>query len=219
MSARAWRAAALALALAGPSCSRLPPVVSLEPPRVGERGRGEPDAEAERAYQRALERYSAHAEVYADLDTRAFVAGTFQSWPFREARVKRISDFKHLTPAEVDARRAEEKAQLDGAYELFVGLHLNDSRFDDLDKKDSVWRVALVTSAGETMPCEIRRIGRSTLALRTLYPYLDEFWTAYEVKFPRVSAAGAQILPPGERAFTLRLSSTLGTADLRFVAE
>src|SRR5215472_4524508 len=67
---------------------------TLHPPQVGEKGPSVPSAAEEAAYQQTLERYTDHAEVYDLLDTRLFTAVTYQSWPFRQARVQRMATFQ-----------------------------------------------------------------------------------------------------------------------------
>ena len=39
-----------------------------------------------------------------------------------------------------------------GAYEFFLGVHVNETRFDDFDRQELIWRMALVTEAGEVTP-------------------------------------------------------------------
>lgn len=206
----AWALGALACALLG---------CSMRPPRVGELPPALADQRAERDYQQVLERYTVHREVYALLDTRFLAAATFQSPSFRVARVKRLAAFQSW-PSELLTRTlAEEEQQAGQFHEFFFGVHMNTPRYDDFDKKDSVWRIALVTEAGQLAPSSVERVGRSNLNLRALYPYLDDFWVAYRIRFPTRSVTGEPLVPPGTKALTLRVASTLGQADFTVPAE
>lgn len=188
-------------------------------PRVGEPGPSLPNAAAEKEYQSTLERYSDHAEIYDLFNTRLFTAMTYQSWRFRQARLQRVGLFKELPKEVVERNLAAERVDFDAYHEFFFGVHTASSRFDDFDRRDSIWRIALVTDSGETTPVSIERIGRSNLSLRAIYPYLDDFWVAYRIRFPRTTPSGSPVIPPGTDRFILRLASTIGRADLHFPAE
>jgi hypothetical protein len=193
------------LALAG--CARVPPTVGDPAPTV-------PDVEAERAYTRVLERYSDRGEIYAVFDTRLFAGATLQTPAFREARVRRQAAFEVLPPAKVEALLAEERAQAAAAHEFFLGVHVNEARYDDFDQRKSIWRVVLVTPGGEVTPLQIQRIGRADLPMRAYYPYVGGFWVGYRVRFPRQYADGTAVIPEGTPKVTLRLASTLGQLEL-----
>lgn len=185
----------------------------LRPPTVAEPAPPLPDAAAEREYAQVLERYSARAELYTLFDTRAFMATTLQAWDFREARARRLAAFRSETPTELTARLERERAEAAQAHEFFLGVHVNEARYDELDRKDSIWRIALVTPEGEVLPSSVERVGRSNLPMRALYPYMDLFWTGYRVRFPR-EVAGKATIPPDAGQVVLQVASTLGRANL-----
>ena len=192
---------------------------SFTPPTVGEPGPSLPSAAEEKAYQSTLERYTDHAEVYDLFNTRFFAAITYQSWPFRESRVHRLAIFQVQPPALVEKKLAAERSAFESSHEFFFGVHLNNYRYDDFDRKDSIWRIALVTDGAETTPVSVERVGRSDLNMRAIYPYMDEFWVAYRIRFPRQTASGQPVIPPGTQRFTVRMASTIGKAEFHFPAE
>lgn len=205
----ALRLALALLALAG--CARVPPSVGDPAPALR-------DLEAERAYVKTLERYSDRGEIYALFDTRLFAGATLQTPAFREARVRRQAAFEVLPPAKVDALLAEELAQAATAHELFLGVHVNEMRYDDFDQKKSIWRVVLVTPSGEVTPQKVRRIRRADLPMRAYYPYVGGFWVGYWLRFPVQHADGTPVIPANSERVTLRLASTLGQLDLELGA-
>lgn len=210
-----WAIAAALLVCAG--CSSVPSVVSWRAPRFGERPvTSEP--EAERAYQEVFERYTDRGELYARLDTRLFLGATFHTPAFREAQVQFLTALEKLPAAETEQRLAKERAEAAAAHEFFVGAHVSDYRFDDFDKKNSTWRVVLISGGREITPLKVERVGRSNLSRRTLYPYLDEFWTAYRFRFPRTAADGSEVIPASTDKVILRFASPLGLEDLEFSA-
>lgn len=199
-------------------CSSLPAPLSWTPPRIGERPVTELPPETQRAYDEVLERYTDLGEHYSRLDTRLFLGGTFQAPPFREARVRFVAALEKLPDAEVARRLEAERSEAGEAHVFFVGAHLNDYRYDDFDKRDSTWRVVLISAGIEHLPVKVERVGRSNLSRRTLYPYLDEFWTAYRFRFPVRTAEGAEVIPAGTEEVTLRFASAVGSEDLKFPA-
>ena len=191
------------------------PIDSHPPPQVGEPAPKLEDGSAESAYQDVLKQYSQQAELYAGTmggeDTRMFCAATFQSGPYREARVRRTGAFRAEPAAEIDQKIAAEKAEADQFDEFFFAAHLVDYRFDDFDKHHSVWRIALVGDGVEETPVLVERVGRATVDMRAIYPYLGDFWAGYRIKFPKLAQGrGAQL--------KLRLASTLGKVELTFPA-
>lgn len=193
---------------------------ALVPPRVGAPAPVLPDPKAQEAYREVLARYTAHRELYAVFDTRMLAAATHQGWPFREARARHVAAFQ-VQPPELLARRlAEEKAEADAYHDFFFAAHVSDYRFDDFDREgSSIWRIVLTSDAGgEVTPLSVERIGRCALDLRALYPYCDDFWNAYRIRFPRALEGGAPVVPAEARRMVLRLASTLGKMELTFPA-
>jgi hypothetical protein len=185
------------------------PVVGEPPPVLK-------DSAAERAYLSTLERYTSRREIYDRLDTRLFAAATFQSASFVEARVRREASFRAQSSDKVASLIEQERAAVEPFHEFFLGVHLNNPRHDDFDKANSMWSLILATPAGEVAPAKVERLGRTNLSRRAIYPYLDDFWVAYAVRFPKVTANGQPSVPPGTTKLVLRVASVLGKADLEF---
>ncbi|WP_408889909.1 hypothetical protein VZQ01_35340 [Myxococcus faecalis] len=194
-------------------CSSLPPIA------VGEQAPTLKDENAESRYRALLAKYTGHQEIYDGFDTRLFAGATLQTWTFREARVKRQAAFQVLPDAKVAELLAEERAESSQVHEFFLGVHVNDYRYLDFDFRRSIWRLALVTPAGEVTPVRIRRLGRADLEMRAYYPYTNVFWVGYEVQFPTVMASGQPVIPPGTEHVTFRLASSLGQAEMKVSAQ
>jgi hypothetical protein len=191
------------------SCTTTPPTIGDPAPRLGDRRK-------EQAYQEILERYSDRAEIYDGFDTRMFTGATLQTAAFREARVRRLAEFKFLPPPRVEELLAAELAEEVQFNEFHLGVHANDSHFEDFaNRKKSIWRMVMLTPLGEVEPVSVERIGRSNLDMRAMYPYLGVFWVAYRVRFPKVLPDGTPIIPDSSTHVTLRMASTLGHAALR----
>jgi len=193
------------LLLSACATGRVPHVPGDPPPALRDSGE-------ESQYQQTLERFSAHGGVYDHLDTKAFIYATWQSPTFVKARVARTAKFKEIPVAETAALLASEEARVVDATEIFMGTHTNESRFDDFDRPNTMWRLVLVVGGEELKPLSVERIGRTNIDLRSIYSYMESFWVGYRVRFPKVT------LRPGEE-LTFRAASALGKADLSFTAE
>ncbi|MGA9523603.1 MAG: hypothetical protein WBV82_19230 [Myxococcaceae bacterium] len=209
MKLRSACAAAL-LVLAG--CSSGPPTIGDPAPALT-------DVQAEQAYQALLARYTGRAEIYSGFDTQLFAGATYQSWAFREARVKRLAAFRAMTADEIAAMLVREREDHQKHHEFILGTWVVEPRFDDFDKRDSVWRTALVVEGGEVLPIDVQRISRVTHDVRALYPYMGAFWVHYRVQFPTTRADGSPVIPPGTKTVKLTLASSLGKAELITAAE
>lgn len=183
------------------------------PPRVGGTPPALENVEEERAYRAHLDSVTGSAELYAAFDTNAFLAATLQTPAFRASRARREAAFRSETQVELDARMSKEREAEGLGHEWIVGVNVVDPAHQNLDRKKSSWRVAMVTPTGTYLPTRIERVGRATLGMRALYPYLDTFWVAYRVWFPR-EVDGREVIPPGSAQVTLQLAGVLGSADL-----
>jgi hypothetical protein len=177
------------------------------------------DYPTEEKYLALLDHYSGKAEIYSGFDTQLFAGVTYQTWPFREARVRRLALFRSMTTTEIDSLLARERAEYE-KYNVFVfGTWTVDSRFDDFDKRDSVWRIALVIDGAEVLPEDVVRVSRVTQDVRAIYPYMGSFWVQYRARFPRFRKDGTPLIPPGTKRVKLVLASSLGKAEMTTYAE
>jgi hypothetical protein len=200
------RVAALLGLLSG--CTTTPPTIGDPAPQLNDR-------RAEQLYQEIFDRYSDRAEIYDGFDTRMFTGATFQTMSFREARVHRLAEFQFLPKPRVEELLAKERTEETQFNEFFLGVHVNDSHFEDFSNRHSIWRIVMLTPSVEVEPVSIERIGRANLDMRSMYPYLGVFWVAYRVRFPKVLADGTPVIPDSATHVHLRLASTLGHAELR----
>ncbi len=198
--------------LAASGCRTAPPTVGDPAPKL-------PDSAAERRYREVLDRYSDTGEIYTGFATQLFAGATYQSWEFRQARVERVAEFKSMSLEEVQKLLAEERAEWEQFHVFELGAWTREPRYDDFDRKNSIWRIAMRGGGVELLPAEVERVQRVNLDARALYPYMGEFWVRYRVRFPRRAADGSATLPEGTKEVTLRLASTLGRADLGTRAE
>jgi hypothetical protein len=146
--------------------------------------------------------------VYDLLDTRLFVYATHESTAFLEARVRRYARFRSLPLEEERAALEAERRRLEKVTEFHLAVHANDPRMDDFDRPNSMWRLALAAQGRESSPLSVERVGRTNPEQRAFYSYMEPFWVGYRVRFPKASGS-----------MTLKVSSSVGKAELAFVGE
>jgi len=190
-------------------CLAWPGCMSFRMAREADVPEGDSNLRAEEAYQLLLEQHTAEKTLLDGLNTRAVVAATLQQPAFVRARVERTGSLRAWPEDKTQAEWAQERWRLEGLTEFFVGLQTASSRHNELDTRASIWQLSLRVGDAVYFPSALHRVGRSTLDMRGLYPYMGLAWVAYVVQFP-VS------LTPPFRA-TLVVSSTLGRAELFYV--
>lgn len=191
---------------------------SMWVPRVGDPAPVAPQSSEENAYQAVFEHYTAHVENYDAFDDVIFAAATFETVPFREARVHRRALFQKRPPQWEADEMVKERKAAEAAHEFTLAVHLSANRYEDFDRPNTMWQISLQTSAGEVGPTEIQRIGRGDLNLAAYYRYVDDFWIVFYLKFPTRLPSGGELIPPGTDQVTMKIGSTLARVELKFPA-
>ncbi len=161
-------------------------------------------------WARVRGRYSRSAKLYDGLTTRAFGQVIYDAPELRQARVDRLATWQSLTAEEKARLAASERATGEQWDEFLVSFFTADRPDNDLDSRQSIWRVALaVPGQGEALPASIEQV-RMDATLRELYPQIGDFDTLYRVRFPRWRT------PLSERPFLLELASARGRLEFRW---
>lgn len=150
------------------------------------------------------------AYLYDGFAHRATATATYLSLPVREARVQRLAEWLGWTEEEKAARLATERAEAAKYEELLLAFYVSDSRANDLDAPESVWRVALKLEGGDLVTRDATAIDPDP-NLVGLFPYVSPFDVVYRVRFPKAPGA-----PLADRQFRLEVASALGRLELPF---
>jgi hypothetical protein len=150
-----------------------------------------PDPHLEGDYGKALKRWTRTVALYSGLETRAFVRVVYLSPEFVTAQALQISKMR----AELPDQAAATLERMRDEYRpptFFAIAYMPDKTANDWNESNSVWRIALNVGMGEQAPDKIVRYERPFNAeMRALYPYLDEYSTAYLIRFPEPPQAQA----------------------------
>jgi hypothetical protein len=169
-----------------------------------------------RGYEDELLRWTSTGRVYHGLDRVMFVHATYLSPQFRQAFAVQYLAVFGIDPGKVDSD-LERLATSEGrGHEFFVFMDTSDYSWNNLDERDSVWRMALWGGAEQlgTPPMSIHRFKGRGPNLRAFFPYLNGYGRSYLVAFPLQQANGKPVLGGADGKLWLRLSSAFGAAEL-----
>ncbi len=152
-------------------------------------------------------------ELYDGLVHHATATATFLSPEVREARARRLAAWFSFTQDDLAKRLAGERSEAVAGEEFLVVLYTAERRANDLDARDSVWRLAVELGATELLPSGIHAVDADA-TVRVLFPWIRPFDTVYRIQFPHPPGA-----PLAGRPFVLRISSALGALALDFGAK
>ena len=127
------------------------------------------------------------------------------------AQAEMLSSMRAEPPALAAARLS--RMQADAALPtIFAVAYMPEPEWNDWDAKNSVWRVAIQgCPSGDAAPIKVERFDPPFNAeMYSLYPYLDEYSSAYRLQFP----AEANCAHPG-----LLISGALGHTELKWDGE
>lgn len=199
-------ALAAAMALAG--CGGGSPIVSLKPPE--KRARADD-------YDDQLQRWTRNEKIInlVRLDTPLRVFATFFAPEFADAHVARHEDLFKISGRERNAMLRGFAQAFKDHYTFVVFAATTDRKWNDLHKKDSVWRLALVNDMRQQVsPTDVKRHLNITETTRNLYPHVEPFYQMYTLRFPRLQVDGRPLVSSSTRSLTLRFAGPLGMTAL-----
>ncbi|WP_242336246.1 MULTISPECIES: hypothetical protein [Anaeromyxobacter] len=150
--------------------------------------------------------------LYDGLDHRATATATHLSLPVREARARRLAEWKGWTAEELEQRLARERAEAAAGEEFLLVFYTPSSRANDLDAPRSIWHVAVKSEAGELVSVGAH-IADADDELHGLFPWVGPFDTVYRVQFP-VPKEG----PLADEGYVLEIASALGVLELDYTS-
>ncbi|MCA9665682.1 MAG: hypothetical protein KC503_08840 [Myxococcales bacterium] len=199
-------ALALSAAAAAYGCAAPNPIVSLAPPAK---------APVSDSYPDQLRRWTRFGRIIKQLDTPLKVHATLFAPEFASAYVSRYSDLFKLPPAKRAKLAEEQRKSWETSFPLVFAAATHDWTWNDFDRKDSVWRVALVNDGGaQVSPQTIKRVRRQTATTKSFFPYVAEFYEVYEVRFPRALPDGRALVDGDTKSLLLRFAGPLGQTEL-----
>ena len=195
---------ALLLCLGG--CSAGPPVVSFAPPV---RDYSEQD------YKKTRQSWTRNAQIIKTLDTTLRVHATCYSPEFIAAYVAMNAHMFKLSAAARTQLARQLNDEGTKSYSFMVAAATSDFRWNDFERKETIWRVGLVNDRQEqVVPVEIKAAKEISATTVELFPYVDSFYRVYQIRFPKTLPDGRPLIGEETHHFVLRFAGPLGLAEL-----
>lgn len=168
-------------------------------------------------YNDSLNKWTVSKKVYDGLEARLFIGATYETPSFRKAYVERYVEDYELEDSYKKQLLEREKEQEEKYNEFFIAAYTPVEGWNDLDKRDSVWKLYLVDSAGSrVIPISVTRVDSSDPRVREFFPYLDLWSFGYDIKFPKFSETGAEMPSKDAKYLKLIVTGVLGTGELEW---
>lgn len=173
-------------------------------------------------YDKELDRWTRTQRVYGSVETSAVVHATFLSPPFADAYMKESNRVFEPTPAQAAKARTEMEQRLEAHACFFLALHTEEQEWNDLELRNSRWRLYLQTDAGDrVIPDSVRQVSPRDRIPTGLFPYATDFYEFYEVCFPStlIDESSSErpvrtIVNPTTRWLQLQMRSPMARMDL-----
>jgi len=169
------------------------------------------------SYEDATDAWTRKSSLRGQYQEVLELAATFKSPEWRAARALRDADNRDLQGPQRDEFMAQAQAEAAGPYEIELMVTTWDRRENDLDRgKKSVWGVVLIDQNGTQIePLEIVKDKRPAFTVRSDFPALGDFATAYIARFPRTTP----VLGPDVKKVRLRLFGVRGSVEVVWESE
>ena len=145
-------------------------------------------------YSSVYESWTRHAKLWREVGTVIEAWATYKSWDFRQAYVSYYASVYDLSDSD---RATLLRSQLDASrasHEFHVAVQMTTDKWNDLERKNSPWRVTLLdASGGELGPTSIQTVKLPELYETQFFPSRTEFTRTYEISFARTGANGQPV--------------------------
>ncbi|MFO1520359.1 MAG: hypothetical protein U1F57_11975 [bacterium] len=140
----------------------------------------------ELSFKKTLKKYHRHGEKYNwdTLHENIHWDVIHKTDEFRRAYEREYAKYYKLSPEELNTRTVQSLEEGEKGPEFLVILSTYSRKWNDLDSKDSIWRLRL-ENGGETYePVSISLLKTNPIDA-TFYPYIYPWSKVYSVLFPK----------------------------------
>jgi hypothetical protein len=170
----------------------------------------------DRSYEEKIINWTRSGIVYQSLDRVLSVHAIYFSNEMRKAYASQYHTVFGIDPDKVDSDLEMMATFAGKGHEFFVFADTNEFSWNNLDERESVWRLFLGGGDGRVgvSPSSIQRFSGRGPNMRAFFPFVNEFGRAYLVVFPLEQTDGKPLLENALGQITLRISSAFGTAQM-----
>ncbi len=171
-------------------------------------------------YRDVFDRWTRHARlVSANEGAIIELWATLKSWEFREAYVEKYAEAYGLSREDKASLRASELDKARAYYDFHLTVQTTDFRWNDLQKRDSTWRISLSDGTGdETFPSDVDRLKLPVPYERVFFPEKTAFSRSYHLRFDKPETPRAGFAGPVSGELALRVSGPMGGVEVSWLA-
>lgn len=169
-------------------------------------------------YFSVLSQWTKGKKVYENLETKLYVYATYKSWQWRNAYIDEYAKRYMLDALQKENILAREKEINERFNEFFLSIYTPEIKWNDFDKKDSIWSIYLEDDKGERVSLlEITKVDESNPLVREFFPHMDLWSFGYIVKFPKYLPTGKEPFPsPSSKSMKLTITGAVGKTQLEW---
>ncbi len=165
-------------------------------------------------YPTVFARWTRHIKLVQDIGTAMEIWATFMSWDLRQAYVAKYAKTYDLDPSDRDQISASEREEARAVYEIHLVAQSTNDRWNDFDRTNSAWRLALVDGTGaELAPTSIKVEKLPEVYEDEFFPTRTPFSRTYTVRFARPQDSSETFVGPASGRMILRLDSPIGKLE------
>jgi hypothetical protein len=181
--------------------------------------RGLQDLDAE--YEAELQKWTVAGSVHRSFDRILLLYATYLSPEFKQSFGSQYISVFGIDPDRVDSDLEVIATSVGRGHEFFIFMDTSKIEWNNLDEKESVWRMALWGAPDQlgVPPKSIQRFKGRGPNMKAFFPYLNDFGRSYYVVFPKNQANGRPILDPEVGTMTIKVASAFGTVDVSWKVE
>jgi hypothetical protein len=166
-------------------------------------------------YPVVYERWTRHQKVLWDSEAALEVWATYKSSDYRDAFVASYAEAYSLIALDRDRLLQSQRDLASASYEFLVTAQSANYRWNDLEKKNSAWRVTLVDGLKHELgPDELKIVKLPDMFERAFFPVKTPFTKTYSVRFSRSVGKDDEFSGDRTGVVVLRIAGPLGHADL-----
>ncbi|MBI5893673.1 MAG: hypothetical protein HZB79_08505 [Deltaproteobacteria bacterium] len=169
-------------------------------------------------YSDILSQWTKSKKVYENLETKLYIYATYKSWQWRDAYIDEYAKRYMMDALQKENILAREKEINERFNEFFLSIYTPEIKWNDFDKKDSIWSIYLEDDKGERVsPLEITRVDENNPLVREFFPHMDLWSFGYIVRFPKYLPTGKEPFPSSaSKSMKLIITGAVGKTQLEW---
>jgi hypothetical protein len=174
-----------------------------------------------RDYPEVYQRWTRHGLARLDVDAALEAWATFKSWDYREAYIEHYAAIYSLSDTEKSTLRASQLEMFRGRYEFHITAQSSNYKWNDLEKRNSPWRITLVDGLGHELVPESVKLEKLPDPYEVeFFPAKGPFTRSYAVRFARTTPDGKPVDFAGAStgSVILRIASPVGRVELTWLS-